>query len=238
MRLCFKKRIEDMPILLSDRFVSIFQRNVWNSNESASGIGSTLQQTIELRRGLHEAIKLFNIKSLVDVPCGDANWMRHENFYNLKYLGIDIVPQVVVENTTKAIENSKVSFRVGDFTSEDELEKVDLVLTRDLFVHLNYKDIAKCLESFLKSQSTYLGLTTFHEVGLNVDLVYPSSLEEPIGWRPLNLELSPFFLGSPLFVIDEKCTERLGDRVFSDKHLVIYDFETVKQAYKKLLSSL
>ena len=48
----------------------------WESNESRSGIGSEIKNTKEVLRAINQmSLKQYNIKSIIDIPCGDFNWM-------------------------------------------------------------------------------------------------------------------------------------------------------------------
>jgi hypothetical protein len=54
-----------------DRFTWIYKNNYWQSNESASGTGSSLKNTENLRKELPALISKFSIKKIFDAPCGD-----------------------------------------------------------------------------------------------------------------------------------------------------------------------
>ena len=69
-------------------FDTIARQNTWGSTESISGPGSTLGATATLRKGLAEAFRVLEVRSLVDAPCGDLNWMRHVQFPFEKYIEI------------------------------------------------------------------------------------------------------------------------------------------------------
>src|SRR6185312_15131601 len=58
----------------SDRasvFEQIYTRNTWQSSESRSGPGSTLERTEILRRELPPMLARLGVRTLVDAPCGD-----------------------------------------------------------------------------------------------------------------------------------------------------------------------
>ena len=65
----------------------------WNSEsclvdgkiETYSGPGSLLKNTNNLIEGLSLFIKEYNIKSIIDVPCGDFNYMKEINLDNVNY---------------------------------------------------------------------------------------------------------------------------------------------------------
>lgn len=223
---------------LSDHFTSVFNKNAWKSGESFSGVGSTLDQTVTLRRAMKDVISKLGIKSLLDVPCGDANWMRAENFFDIEYTGVDIVPQLITFNNELNEHPTRVSFLLGDFTSFDSNKSFDMVFCRDLFVHLNFTDILKCFESMIRTQSKYLAVTTFTSVEKNLDITYPSGLESIIGWRPLNMQLAPFELTNPVIILNEGCTEKEGNRTFDDKSIAIFSLEAIVEGRDKLRAFL
>jgi hypothetical protein len=228
-----KNRVND-PISLSAHFSSVFKTNAWKSGESFSGVGSTLEQTSTLRRELELVIAKLEIKSILDIPCGDANWMKEEEYFQISYTGVDIVPELILLNKEINSETHGVKFLVGDFTSLELRESFDMVFCRDLFVHLSYQDILKCFNSFIQTGSRYLAITTFSKVDQNENLIYPTKLDTTIGWRPLNMQIKPFSMNSPLYILDEKCTEQDGDRIYNDKSIAIFSYESVVMARENL----
>ena len=58
-----------------ERFEMIYNDNFWESNESSSGIGSEIKNTKEVLRAIKLIIKQYKIRSIIDIPCGDFNWM-------------------------------------------------------------------------------------------------------------------------------------------------------------------
>lgn len=167
-------------------FTTIYQTNHWKSQESASGPGSELRQTEELRRVLPGVFVKYNIRSMIDIPCGDFNWMNHVEMSHLNYyIGADIVEELVQSNS-KLYSNKKVSFFKCDIV-EDHLPAVDLVFTRDCFVHLSNHEILNAIKNVIKSKSKYFLSTTYPNHMNNED----TSLGK---WRPINLNRPPFNL--------------------------------------------
>ncbi len=135
-------------------------RGYWGSTDSASGPGSTLAYTANLRRHLPQLFKDFNITSVYDAPCGDFNWMRHViEKTSITYHGADIVP-AIVDKLQRRYATSRVSFRCADITL-NKFPKVDLWFCRDCLFHLSNRDIILALQNFLAS-GTPLILTTTH----------------------------------------------------------------------------
>ena len=85
-------------------FKSIFKSLHWrdykkaNDNESVSGLGSDLKTCEKLIEDLSLFIQKHKIKSILDLACGDFNWMRKliELHTNIQaYRGLDIVDEIV-----------------------------------------------------------------------------------------------------------------------------------------------
>ena len=54
--------------------------------------GSELKSTINIRTFLIDFIVKNKVKSLVDAPCGDFNWMKHvTREVGVRYIGIDML---------------------------------------------------------------------------------------------------------------------------------------------------
>ena len=82
-------------------FTRYYRNNTWEGSESVSGPGSDYEQTKYLVPELQIMLDIFNIKSIVDAPCGDFNWMRNVDLSKVNYVGGDIVDQLVLVNTKK-----------------------------------------------------------------------------------------------------------------------------------------
>ena len=174
-------------------------------------------QTKKISQDLLKLFKKLDIKSFVDAPCGDLNWIRHLDFGHINYLGVDVV-QALIDKDTKELSNKKRSFVCADLISYIP-PKSDLILCRDCLVHLSYEDGLKILSNFKKSGSKYLLTTTFPERSSNLDL--NSTI-----WRTLNLEKSPFSLPKPLKILNEGCTEM--NNQYTDKSLGLWKMSDIK----------
>jgi len=196
---------------LHEVFSKVYRTNFWGSPESRSGAGSDLTQTAEIRKRIPEVIAHLGARTMLDIPCGDFHWMK-ELELDAEYIGADIVEELVRKNR-ELYSNSLRNFVVCDIT-KGPLPTVDLVLCRDLLVHLSYRDAFAALRNLRLSGSEYLLTTTFTERSQNFDI--PTTGK----WRPLNLRLAPFNFGKPLLLVNEKCTE--GDGAWSDKSLSLW----------------
>lgn len=171
------------------RFEKIYHSNYWASDESFSGCGSNLDATRLLRAGLDAFIKDRQITSMLDIPCGDYNWIRHMDL-KLKYIGADIVAALISENQ-KAYGGENRSFEVLDLT-KSKLPTCDLVFSRDCLNHLSFADIKKAARGIQLSESTYLAVTQFPEQAAN------KNQESGFTFRKINFRLPPFEWPEPL----------------------------------------
>ncbi len=174
-------------------FGGFYASNGWESEESRSGAGSTRERGAHFRDGFLDLLARFEIRSIVDAPCGDFNWMRDVVDERHAYTGIDIVEELIAEDRARYGAANR-QFLCGDLT-RDPLPKADLILCRDGLVHFSYADIGAAIANFRRSGSRYLLTTTFPGAN-NIDTLVG-------GWRPLDLEAEPFSFPPPIATIDE-----------------------------------
>lgn len=196
---------------MDNTFTQIYQTNLWSGKDSLSGQGSGADQTAEISARLPALLRKYRVRTLLDLPCGDFNWMNRLDLDLDMYIGGDIVEEVIEKNQL-SFANDRRRFLCLDITSQT-LPAAGLVFCRDCLVHLSYEDIFKALANIEQSGIPYLLTTTFTRFNNNHDIVTGD-------WRPLNLRHAPFNLPAPLEIIDEKCSE--GNGAFSDKSLGLW----------------
>ena len=174
-------------------FSQIYQKHSWGG-DSVSGMGSDFQQTQLVRSHLPRLLGKYSIKSILDVPCGDFNWMQSVNLDGIQYIGGDIVPDLIIKNQ-KQYGSSSRSFSVLNLI-KDDLPQADLLLCRDCLIHLSLRDIKLVLENILNSSTPYLLTTTYPLLLKNSDIITGD-------FRALNLTLPPFSFPPPLETIQE-----------------------------------
>jgi SAM-dependent methyltransferase len=192
-------------------FSEIYQKNHWGSDESVSGTGSVLSQTEKIAQELPRLLKELGASSILDIPCGDFNWMQQVDLRGIDYIGAEIVQELVQKNR-ETHQSASVRFEHLNLL-EDDLPEVDLIFCRDCLVHLSFKDIERAFQNISQSQAKYLLTTTFTERSKNVDIATGQ-------WRPINLQKPPFNLPRPIRVISEHCSE--GDGDYQDKVLALW----------------
>jgi len=197
-------------------FTGIFKENIWKNEESVSGLGSSLEQTSEIIKLLPGVLTKYNIKSILDIPCGDFNWMQQINLDGIFYTGADIVKELIDTNNQKYAADYRRFLHLN--LIEDEFEEFDLVFCRDCLVHLSFEDIFSSLKNIKRSSSKYFITTTFTGQKENKNI-------HTGGWRPLNFQKAPFNFPEPLYLLNEKCTE--ADGMFTDKSLGLWKVEDI-----------
>jgi hypothetical protein len=192
-------------------FTEFFWRNHWGGAESVSGRGSSLEMTAEIRARLPMLVADLGVRSLLDAPCGDFHWLGQVDLRLERYIGVDVVPELIRRNWERHGAAGR-EFRVADIT-RDPLPEVDLILCRDCLGHLTFEQIRAVLRNFRRSGARWLLVTTFTEPRPNREIATGD-------WRTLNFALPPFGFPPPQRVVTEKCTENGG--IYWDKSLGLW----------------
>ena len=188
-----------------------YEHNLWQGAETPSGAGSSTAHTQVIADALPVLCRRHDVRSLLDVPCGDCSWMANVDLTGVRYTGGDIVPEIIVE-AERQHGTSDRRFVVLDLT-RSPLPAADLVLCRDCLVHLSYADIARAIDNIRRSDIEYLLTTTFTDESRFRDIVTGD-------WRPINLEAPPFSFPRPVELLVEQCAEH--DGAFADKALGLW----------------
>jgi hypothetical protein len=202
-------------------FGRVYRENGWGDTESVSGTGSNYQATAVLRRELPALWQRHNVRSLLDIPCGDFHWMR-EVVHAVPggYMGMDVVSPLIADNRKRYTWNQRIHFLRGNIL-RTRLPAVDLILCRDCLVHFSYRDIRRALLNIQRSNANYLLTTTFPN---------PYNRDSITGdyWRPINLERPPFSFPKPIELLNEGCSEIGGE--CADKSLGLWHIRDLDTA--------
>lgn len=192
-------------------FTDIYRGNGWGDGETRSGPGSTRERTAGFRADLDRLLAELAVRSLLDLGCGEFNWQPLLTHPLERYVGIEIVPDIVQDLARRHAAPGR------EFLSRnlvfDPLPACDLALCRDCLVHLNNDHVLSALRNVRRSGTRYLLATTFTERTENADV--PSG-----GWRPLNLERPPFSLPPPERLLSERRT--VEEARYADKSLGLW----------------
>lgn len=203
-----------------EAFTRVFKDRIFGEGESLSGPGSSLRATDRIRAEIAGLIAELGVQSLLDIPCGDLEWMKEMQLPGVHYIGADIVDEVVnlarckIKSSPLQASTETVDFFTLD-VCEGPLPKVDLLLIRDCFGHFPDADVMIALETIRASECRWLLTTHFPGRGASVDI-------ERGGWRPLDLRAYPFHLRAPNRVISEGV-----EGEFADKSLALWKIDTL-----------
>ena len=144
-----------MNTQLQSIFSGYDSRGQLNLNEYHCGPGSSIWYTELLRKELVPFLNKYGIKSMLDAPCGDFQWLNLVEFPNgFEYIGGDLHHDMIRRNNI--LYNRE--FIVLDIT-EDDLPTKDLMFVRDCLFHFpdtQYKKRSKIqgmgpsLEAFVR----------------------------------------------------------------------------------------
>ena len=168
------------------------------STESLSGPGSNLDATKVLRPRLADMLQRLGVRSLVDAPCGDMNWMRHLGYPFEKFIGVDVSPFLVEKLRAQKFPPA-YHFQVGNITT-DILPTPAALFCRDCLAHLPFAAILQVRDLWKAAGFRFMLATTFVRRTANEDIPFGS-------WRPLNMELAPFNWRNPIATIVEEYAE-------------------------------
>lgn len=178
------------------RFTTIYEKNFWSSEESVSGPGSDLDSTITIRRVLPDILKKYDVKSFLDLPCGDFHWMKLIDLKGVNYIGGDIVKKLIQNNILKYGNAPECKFEVLDLIN-DRLPDVDMIMVRDCFIHLSNDLILKSLKNLKRTKIKYLLTNSHPDMEINKNIKTGT-------WRRVALEKEPFNLSNPIEIWEEK----------------------------------
>jgi hypothetical protein len=166
----------------------IFEQG-WESKGTVCGWGSEIEHTFEIRKELPRLIKKYGVKILNDAGCGDLNWISTIGLRNVNYRGYDLFHY-------DAWNNNPLKCRTFDIT-ERNMRKADMIICRDVFIHLPNDLVLQTLDHFRQSSSLLLS-TSF----LDANNMHRMS-EPELKYNKINLAIEPFGLGKPLICIEE-----------------------------------
>ena len=184
-------------IYLSNHWQNYFKLDL---QKSRSGPGSNLNYTSDMSIELEKFFAEKNIKTILDIGCGDFIWMNLllNKYYNYdKYLGLDIVDELIKNNNLK-YSNDKISFKTFDLVKDQIPKGFDIILIRDVFIHLKNEQIVNFLNLLKNLDIKFFGVTSTPSLKKNNEL-------KAVGrYRDINIEIEPFNLRDFLHKIDEK----------------------------------
>ncbi len=187
-------------LTLRQAFSEIYDRGLWGSDGGGnyySGSGSRGSAAEKYVSFVQDFIVMHQIKSVVDLGCGDFYIGKQIAPLTASYIGIDIVP-ALIDRLTTTYASEHISFKCLDITT-DALPKADLCLVRQVFQHLSNCQIKNALS---KLQTFPFVLITEHYPSKLVNSV--SNKDKPHGPDTRLIENSGIILDQPPFNVNAK----------------------------------
>lgn len=190
------KRRSDRTKSTQAVFTEVYARNDWGGQpgEFYSGDGSIAplaQPYVEL---ICNFVREHNVQTIVDLGCGDFRIGEQLAACADKYIGVDIVPQLI-ERNRRQFGRDSVEFYCLDII-QDPLPAGDLCLIRQVFQHLSNQQISTVLGKL--GQYRYV-LVTEHYPAPTVAVV--PNLDKPHGRDTRLTDNSAVVLDRPPFQV-------------------------------------
>ncbi|MBS0605876.1 MAG: class I SAM-dependent methyltransferase [Parachlamydiales bacterium] len=170
-------------------FSEVYRLGIWGKNsegEGTSGNGSTLSGGLPFINYVQDFLESHDISSILDIGCGDWVLGKEIHWGERIYTGIDVVPDLIIKNR-ESFATSRVRFLNLDILS-DPMPEADLLICKDVLMHLPISDIFKMLDKLKKYKYCIIVNDFF-------PLWNAQNSEIRIGeYRPLGLTSYPFNL--------------------------------------------
>lgn len=174
-----QEHLAELPPL-DDPFRHIYEQDAWRAG---SGTGSRPENNVDYIGFLSRFMFLNQVRTVVDLGCGDWQFSRFIDWSSVYYTGIDVVPSVINQNSEQ-FGRRNVAFRC--IYDPNEIPEADLLICKDMFQHLPNAAVQQYLDT-LRPRFKWLLITNddYPQEHLNADI-------EPGHWRALRLGLPPF----------------------------------------------
>lgn len=159
-------------------FTAVYERGEWHNG---SGPGSGETETAVWREFLRKYMIRNDVRSVLDLGCGDWQSARLTDWTGITYHGIDIVPGVI-ESCQEKYSAPGITFECADILT-CRLPAADLIICKEVLQHWPLHAITRFRKRVMWRR--VLLVNDWAPVCRNADT-------GPGGYRPLNLGTAPF----------------------------------------------
>lgn len=162
-----------------------------------SGHGSSLEYTETYRQFLQDFIREHNVKSIVDLGCGDMVVMGALELDGVNYVGVDCIALRIQLNAEKYPSYTFVHSDIREF----EIPKTDLIVCKDVLQHWPHADVVKFLEKIKRLKTFKYALfvnDTNNSKNVNLHDINVASC------RSIDITSDPFNFGEQVMVFHSK----------------------------------
>jgi predicted O-methyltransferase YrrM/SAM-dependent methyltransferase len=174
-----------------EAFTKIYQSGLWGKDaygQGTSGPGSTVDAAWPYIALVQNFLKqATDVRSIVDIGCGDFVVGGAIQWGDSKYTGIDCC-KFLIQNNQRQFGSDRIQFMQLDAVEED-LPDGDLALCKDMLMHLPNASI----ETILTKLSKFKYVILVNDV-TSIQCNTPNQDIQVGGFRTLDLTCAPFFL--------------------------------------------
>lgn len=170
-------------------FDRIYKEGGWdNGGGHGSGWGSHIDYARPYVEFINGFLREHEIKSVLDIGCGDWQFSRFIDWKNSRYVGIDVVESVIEQNN-RMFSKEGVSFLRCRVEYAD-LSQFELILLKDILQHLSLEGCSKIIDRVVSSGCRFCLMTNDTESGpdINTDIVTGGYRHLDVSLPPLGLE--------------------------------------------------
>ena len=150
--------MSDLKLGSLDVFDQIYNENVWGDGKG-SGIGSDPQAVRPYTEFLQSFLEENQIKSIVDLGCGDWQFSRELDLKEIHYHGIDVAKSVIESNQT-LYSSPTIEFSV--LSSYKDLPQADLLICKDMLMHLGRSEVKAIIRDAFPKYANVLITSDVH----------------------------------------------------------------------------
>lgn len=156
----FVERIQNKKLSTKEVFTQIYTKGKWGKTKHKtyfSGLGSSLEYIITPYVDyITNFLSAYPHKpTIVDLGCGDFEIGKNFVPYASKYIGVDIVDNLIDRNKTEYTKKDQIEFMCLDII-KDQLPDGEIGFLRQVLQHLSNDQILLILKKLNKYQITFI----------------------------------------------------------------------------------
>jgi len=223
--------------VVTAEFDEVYKSQRWTAEGGGSGSGSSVGITARIRSIIRTVVNQYQVRTLVDAPCGAMVWMPlaleevEDDLMNAQsgqavapfhYYGVDAVESILVSAQQQLTpSHPNWSFHAMDLSQTRFCdEKIDLIFSRDALQHLACPLVVDILHAFVDSSARLL-LVGSYPNGRNINILIGD-------YFPIDLRQPPYSLQTGLLHVYNEWTSRLIPQE-PNKQALLYDLHALRQ---------